>query len=278
MRKLEKSTEQTAEVTGSGTSIQVAGNYQQGLTYGEVKDLMELLWEANFPKLTEAATERASQSVQRLIQKTFESLNEKVDRISAEKLAEPDVQQTFNSAVQGVARKGEKANIDLLANLLEMRVERDNSDFLDISIEEAVSIVPKLTPEMIGAVVTVQFVKNLTIVNALDLEKMYGVIYREYASKCHGVTLTRLMTVASFGAGTYMNVMGTDTLKTFKTKYPALNSQPNIEAAFPSLVATLRLYDERQLHKLDLNVAGRVIALTILRRHFPVIDPKALID
>ena len=273
-----KSIEQSAGVTGSGTSIQVAGNYQHGLTYGEVKDLMELLWEANFPKLTEAATERASQSVQRLIEQTYAKLNEKVDRISAEKLAEPDVQQVFNSAVQGAARKGEKANIDLLANLLEMRVERDNSDFLDICIEEAVSIVPKLTPEMIGALVTVQFVKHLTVSDGIGLEQMYVVIYQEYASKCREITLTRSRTIASFGAGTYMNIMGSDTLSTFKAKYPTLNSQSDIEAAFPSLVATLRLYDEKQLHKLDLSVAGKVIALTLLRRHFPVIDPKALID
>jgi hypothetical protein len=270
---------QNAMVVGpGGATYQISGDYHQGLSYTEVKDLMEQLLEANFPKIQADVEAKSRAYVDELVQGTVIRLNGKVGRISPEKLAEPDVQATFNDAVQSVARKGEKAHIDMLAELLGMLVERDNSDFVDICIEEAVAIVPKLTAEMLCAMAVIQFTKHLTIKDETSLESFYEVLYHQYASKCGQITLTKLMTIASFGAGTYTNIMGQNTFDEFRKKYSIINTFADPEASFTETKKTLSIYDERQLHKLELNGPGRIIALTFLQRSFPSLDPKNLLD
>ncbi|MGE4529910.1 MAG: LPO_1073/Vpar_1526 family protein [Acidithiobacillus sp.] len=271
------STKQISEVNDGGISVQVAGNFQQGLSFESVERLFQLLLAENFPKLQEEAAAKARQYTDELVRKTYARLSSKIEKISPHKMAEPDVQSTFNDAIQSVARKGEKANIDLLSDLLELRVENDNSNFLDICIEVAVSIVPKLTQEMLCALATVQFVQHLTIQDPGALEPMYEIVYREYTSKCDHVTIAKLMTISAFGAGSYMNIMGSDTFNQFKQKYLALNAE-NAKDKFPFMVRTLSAYDTKEMHKLSLNTPGQVIAITLLKKNFPLFDLKMLIE
>lgn len=272
------STKQMAEINNDGSVLQVAGNYySRGLTYDQVKDLFLLLLDANLPKLEAAAAEKARAYAEDLVRKTYERLSQKIAIISTQKLAEPNVQAIFNEAIQNAARKGEKANIDLLADLLEMVVENDNSDFLDICIEVAISIVPKLTKEMLCAVATIQFVQHLTVKDENSLEQVYKALYDEFTSKCEYISITKLMTISSFGAGSYMNITGMDTFNEFKKKYTVLTGGDSKER-FPFLTKVLGIYDKQQMHKLSLNAPGKVIAVTLLKKIFPALELKMLIE
>ncbi len=100
--------------------------------------MFQLLLTENFPKLEAAAAAKAKENTELLVKSTFQKLSAKIDSISIEKLAEPDVQNTFNTAVMGAAKKGLKIDIDLLAELLESRIEKGNTNYVDNCIEVAV--------------------------------------------------------------------------------------------------------------------------------------------
>lgn len=85
----------------------------------------------NFPRLKAIAASNTKENVDTLVKATFEKIDSKIDQISVEKLAQPDIQSTFNNVVQGVARKGGKVDIDLLPELLESRFEKDSTDYID---------------------------------------------------------------------------------------------------------------------------------------------------
>ncbi len=270
---------QRANVKG-GKAIQISNVRNSNIEIKSISpDAIRAVVESAVSPLADNAREVARSEVKQLLQDTGKKLEERIDRIEKEKLTRPDVQFAVADAIKGAARRGGKVNIDILSDLLTLRVEKDNSDLFDLSIDKAISIIPTLTYEMICTIVTVQFVQHLEIRNQAlpDIERMFEIVYKEFASKCEGITETTLITIASVGAGTYMRIMGLSTFGEFQKKYPLLNT-PNAEKEFPFVVKTLHLYDRQGLHKLSLSASGRVIALIMLSRHVQGIgDLKSLI-
>ncbi|MEA2018548.1 MAG: LPO_1073/Vpar_1526 family protein, partial [Campylobacterota bacterium] len=140
---------QKATVEENSTSIQVTGDFSMGLTFESCERLFNLLLLENMPKLEAIAKQKAIENVNKLVDLTYKKLDDRIENIEIKKMSEPDVQSTFNIAVQGVAKKGEKIDIDLLADLLQSRLENDNDDYIDNCIESAVEIIPKLTNELL---------------------------------------------------------------------------------------------------------------------------------
>lgn len=214
---------QKAEASQNSTVIQVRGNLSNGITFSECERLFQLLLTENFPKLEAAAAEKAKENTELLVKATFQKLNAKIDSISVEKLAEPDVQNTFNTAVMGAAKKGQKIDIDLLAELLESRIEKGNTDYIDNCIEVAVEIVPKLTTEMILLLPVLHFIQAIVTNDIKYLDNNFGIIDDEYLSKCQDITPSKMKTIAATGAGSYMSIMAGNTFNQMKSRYPQLN-------------------------------------------------------
>ncbi|MCV5283331.1 hypothetical protein OFC15_30615, partial [Escherichia coli] len=82
-------------------------------------------------------------------------LTKNVDRLIIDKFCDPDVQATLTEALKSSARKGKKANMDVLSQLLVERVSNNNDDFRDIVLTEAVTVVPKLTQQQISLITIV---------------------------------------------------------------------------------------------------------------------------
>lgn len=258
---------QKAEASQNSTVIQVRGNFSNGITLSECERLFQLLLTENFPKLEAAAAEKAKENTELLVKATFQKLNAKIDSISVEKLAEPDVQNTFNTAVMGAAKKGQKIDIDLLAELLESRIEKGNTNYIDNCIEVAVEIVPKLTTEMILLLPVLHFIQAIVTNDITYLDNNFGVIDDEYLSKCKGITPSQMKTIAATGAGSYMSIMADNTFNQMKSRYPQLN-ETDSELKFPRMAKVLKFYDENNLHQLTLTTPGQVIAIKMLSKFF----------
>lgn len=269
--KRETRMNQKAEVNQNSTAIQVGGNLSLGITLPECERIFQLLLTENFPKLEAVAAKKASENVELLVKSTFEKINAKIDSISVQKLAEPDVQNTFNSAVMGVAKKGRKIDIDLLAELLESRIEAGNSDYIDNCIEAAVEIIPKLTSEMLHLLPALHFIQSLIINDTTFLDNNFGLIDEYFLSKCQDISPSKMKTLAAIGAGSYINIMGDNTFNQMKSKYPQLN-EPNSELKFAKTAKALKFYDEKNLHQLTLTTPGQVIAIKMLTKIFPTIS------
>ncbi|WP_010604788.1 LPO_1073/Vpar_1526 family protein [Pseudoalteromonas maricaloris] len=259
---------QKATVKDGSTSVQVAGDMSVGLTFENCERLFNLLLQENFPRLEAVAAQKAKENVDKLVSATYKKLDERLDQIEVSKLAEPDVQSTFNSAVQGAAKKGDKIDINLLSELLQSRLEKDNDDYVDNCIESAVDIIPKLTNELLCVLPVVHFVQSLSFSDESVINIIFTQLNQHYLSQCNAVTANKLKTIASSGAGNYINIMGGNTLEdSFKKRYPILDT-PDVNSKFPNVVSFLAQYDKLELHKLSLTTAGQVIAVKMLEKVF----------
>lgn len=135
---------------------------KNGLSVSEVKELCLLFLRDNFPVLREEAIKAAEDNVQKFAQSLEERIVEKSEKIIFEKFADPDVQATINDAVQSSARKGEKAHPSTLVNLIVERASKENGDFQDIVISEAITIVPKITKEQMSYLSFIQYMTSTT--------------------------------------------------------------------------------------------------------------------
>lgn len=259
---------QKATVKENSTSIQVAGDMSFGLSFESCERLFNLLLQENFPKLEKVAAEKAKENVDKLVRSTYQKLYERIEKIDVKKLTEPDVQSTFNSATQGAAKKGNKIDIELLSEMLQARLDKNNDDYVDNCIESAVDIIPKLTNELLCVLPINHFVQSLHFSNDAALDNVFLLLERYFLSSCNTISANKLKTIAAAGAGDYINIMGGDTLNdSFKKEYPVLNTT-DVESIFPNVVRVLKKYDELELHKLTLTTAGQVIATKMLEKIF----------
>lgn len=262
---------QKAQANENSTVIQIAGNLTQGISFAECERLFNLLLTENFPRLEAIAASTAKENVDALVKATFEKIDSKIDQISVEKLAQPDVQSTFNNAVQGVARKGTKIDIDLLAELLESRIEKDSTDYIDNCIEAAVEMVPKLTSDMLAILPALHFIQSLTWSNPAEVDNVYGLIYDHFLSRGEDMSRSKLKTMASIGVGSYVNIMGSNTFEGMKEKNNYLQGI-DAESKYPRMYQALNFYDQKDLHQLTLTTPGQVIAIKMLAKIFPSLN------
>lgn len=267
---------QKAQANEGGTVIQVAGSISQGISLADCERLFSLLLTENFPRLEAIAAEKAKENVDALVKATFEKIEAKANQVSAEKLAQPDVQSAFNGAVQSVARKGAKVNIDLLAELLQSRIEKDSNDYIDNCIEAAIDMVPKLTGDMLALLPALHFIQALSYSPPAKLDLVHALIYHMYLSKCVDMTPAKLKTMASIGVGSYINVIGGNTFEGMKTKYPYLREE-GAELIYPNMVEALKFYDKNNFHQLTLTTPGQVIAVKLLEKIIPSINIRELL-
>ncbi|EKT65953.1 LPO_1073/Vpar_1526 family protein [Providencia alcalifaciens] len=268
---------QKAQANEKSTVIQIAGNLTQGISFADCERLFNLLLTENFPRLEAIAISKAKENVDALVKATFEKIDSKIDQISVEKLAQPDVQSTFNNAVQGAARKGTKIDIDLLAELLESRIEKDSTDYIDNCIEAAVKMVPKLTSDMLAILPALYFIQSLTYNDPDKIDSIYGSIYDHFLSRGIGMSLSKLKTMASIGVGSYMSIVGSSTFEDMKEKYTYLQSIDS-ESKYPRMYQALNFYDEMNLHRLTLTTPGQVIAIKMLAKIFPSMSLRDFLE
>lgn len=143
---------QDQNVAENSTAIQATGNVtvNNGLSVAEVKELCLLFLRDNFPALREEALREAEVNVRAFAQELEDKIAQNAQYITLDKFKDPDVQAAINDAVQASARRGKKANTNVLVDLISERASISDNDFKDIVLSEAVLVVPKLTKEQIS--------------------------------------------------------------------------------------------------------------------------------
>lgn len=143
---------QDQNVAKNSTAIQATGDVtvNNGLSVAEVKELCLLFLRDNFPALREEALREAEVNVRAFAQELENKIAQNAQFIPLDNFKDPDVQAAINDAVQASARRGKKANTNVLVDLITERASVSDNDFKDIVLSEAVLVVPKLTKEQIS--------------------------------------------------------------------------------------------------------------------------------
>ncbi|WP_318517278.1 LPO_1073/Vpar_1526 family protein [Photobacterium leiognathi] len=257
-----------------------------GMDYMNVKQLCLDLIHENFPKLQEKAMEQVTNNVMDLAEQLRVEIDKRKHLIDPEKLGNPDVQASVNEAVQGAAKKGRKCDLNLLANLVAARIDKGNSDLLDITIEEAISITPKLTRAHLHFLSVKHFIAAMTLqkpnVSYMDLEQFSIPVLQLFGAECN-ISVPNIQYLAGVGVLDFNPMFGHDPIDSFVNRYQGLAKdsaqfKEEIKTKAPSLNRLLEIYTKERFDAANLNSFGQVIALTNLGKVFGNMDLKIWIN
>ncbi len=283
LEKMEQSTGENSDAYQAKRDINITN---KGMDYRNVKELCMDLINDNFPKLQEEAMKQVNANVLALADELKVEIEKKKNVIDPVKLAQPDVQAAINEAVQGAAKKGKKSDLNLLATLVASRIAKGNTDLLDISIEEAIRITPKLTFEQINFLSVKHFVSSMTIqipnISFAHLENFAKPVLDSFSSNCE-ISVANVRYLAGVGVLDFNPMFGGDAYERFHGDYPSLFTnaeefKEKVKNQAPSLYKLLEIYNKGNFVSSNLNTFGQVVALTNLGRVFHKIDLKVWIN
>ena len=170
---LDKDT-QTQKASGSALAVQSGRDTYVGMQYGDVKDLVVLLLENNFPRLRAEAVEESRKYVDEFGEKLIEKLADKFEGDDYSFLSKPSFQASVNDGVMYAARKTSEADIDLISDLIVEKINNRNDSIVDIISTEAIAILPRINKSIIAFLAFHHFIRHCSVLPAR---------YRELRSK-----------------------------------------------------------------------------------------------
>ena len=279
----------TKQTTNESENIvQIAGNAtvnNYGLTLNEVKELTTLFMKENFPVLRAEAVAAANENINIFLKGFEEKLAQKHLQIDPSKFRDPDIQSSLNDAVLAAAKKGVKANPDLLADLLLERLNSNQDDFVSLVASEAIKIVPTLTRNQVLFLSHVVFQHNFKITSAVLLDQLDQL--EQFASPILalvrpslGISEINKSHLQYSGCIGINHIIGNSMINILKVNYKFLKDADDqtitesLERDYPSLNEFKSAYEKDNISHIQLTSVGIIIGLANISRiigplHYP---------
>jgi hypothetical protein len=155
------SSEETFEQSGGDNSTNIQGanvvvNY--GITRGEAKEIALNVFRSNFIELSEAASRIAKERAEELVENYISTLQIRAPQ-SLANIVDPGNQFALFTAQKEYARTGDKNLSPIYVNLLAERITNLERDLMQISIDEGLALISKLTISQIDILTIVFLMK-----------------------------------------------------------------------------------------------------------------------
>lgn len=125
-------------------NLNVMGDYHEGLSYKDARQVALDVFKANSSVYTEIAKKTIDERVVNITDDIFTMIYSELPD-TVEKLVEPSVQDTLLKIQKEYAKNDDPALKERLIALLKNRLKADEKDMETIVLDEALEIVPKLT-------------------------------------------------------------------------------------------------------------------------------------
>ncbi|MBU1705967.1 hypothetical protein KKG19_04575 [Patescibacteria group bacterium] len=172
-------TKQSQKSGDNSTNLQAQNLIvNQGLSYGDVKEIALDIFNTNFLELSQEALQTAVKRAEEITNKFIEKLKiEKPGTIDAVK--DPGFQYALFEAQKSYAKTGDKDMSDVLIDVLVDRVEHGERDLRQIVLDECISVIPKLTSSQLDTLTIVFLLKYTRNFNIGDFSslKQYLEVY-----------------------------------------------------------------------------------------------------
>ena len=274
------------EVAKNALAVQAGRAVNVGMSFTEVERVFTILFENNFPKLQEIAARTAEENVTKFVGKLKEDFVRNSEKIDMSKIAEPDVQYMFNDIMKSNARKGEKANPEILSALVVQRISTDSNDKLSLTCGEAMDIVPKLNTEHISFLTFHQMmykVFNLAYTKYTEFEE-WGQLIMKVSNNIFELSDINIKYLE------YLGVLSKDyvvqnrfykgTLKAYPflkdVAYNVMDNEFKVNA--PTFYNLIKYCENNFLSQIQLTPIGQLIALVNIKKVIPAIDYKVWIN
>lgn len=264
---------QRQKVGENSTAIQAGGDVNIGMKYTEVKDLVILLFEQNFPKLAESAAEKALQNIKEYIGNLENRLHEDANKVDFSKFSDPNIQYLLNSTIQNYARKGNSINMDFLMDAFLLVVNKESTSLLDIVSEQVIAVLPKMTKDCIDILTVVHYVYAIKIdaLPSIEMSESYSKKVYDSLNSSEAYNSQTVSYLVSLGAFTH-GVFARDPYKGVGNQYQEFSSEmeenewkETIQSNCPYLSKLIELIQTRHLSAFHLTPMGQLIALMNLK-------------
>jgi len=271
-------------VNRSENVVQVSGsveiNNRYGLAVHEVKELTQIFMRENFPVLRAEAIAAAQANVQQFLSKFEEKLAQNIGRIDPNRFKDPDIQSSLNDAVLETAKKGERSNSDLLAELVIERLNTGTNDYVSLVVSEAIKVVPKLTTEQIGFLTLALFLTSTKVTSATSLKDIDALAIAVLQTSQHsfGLSDSQKSHLEFAGCASILQILSNSPYTIWKEHYDFLKDIPDeelkkiIEKDFPALHQLAKAFDDNKLGQISLTSVGKVIGLANLSKRVPGLE------
>jgi hypothetical protein len=274
--KQQQATESGSTALQAGRDINI-----RGLSMGEVRELCILFLRDNFPQLREEAKRTAEEHVRAFATTLETRLANDAASIALEKFSEPDVQAAINDAVQASARKGDRANPNVLSTLISERVARKTNDYKDMVLSEAVHVVPRLTGPQIALLSFVHSVKSMVYQNLPAVTSLEQVGQRalHFSAAGFGLSESQRQHLQYAGAASVNNLILIDDILDLQSQdykyFGVAGGAPFKEAlasGAPSYLHLLEQFTADNLLSINLTSVGQAIALANISNYIGRVD------
>ncbi len=150
-----------------GQTTNVTNNY--GLTYKDAKDIALDVFNNNFIKLKDEAAVIAVQRAEQVTEQFLIKLQEKAPE-AIENFKEPALQESLFNVQKEYAKNPDEELGELLTNILVDRAKIEERNILQIVLDDALKIAPKLTKEQMN-ILTFIFIINETVKSQMNFEQ-----------------------------------------------------------------------------------------------------------
>lgn len=153
------------EINAGNYSTNVQGNkvtvnQQNGLSYQQVRQVAMDVFKSNFYDLGDKASQIARERAEEITNKYIGELHKR-SPLSIENTQDPDIRYALYEVQKSYARLGDKEISNLLVDVLIQRTINQNESFEKLVLNEALTIIPKLTTKQIDILTLIYIVKYL---------------------------------------------------------------------------------------------------------------------
>lgn len=166
---------QRQKVGNNSTSLQVGGDMYLGMTYSDVKEIALDVFKNNFYQLSEEAGKIARLRAEELTEDFLKKVQLYVPE-NIIQMADPGMQYALLTAQMEYAKSGDKELSEILQGILIKRIAEQDRNMKQIVLNEALSIVSKLTSKQLDILCFIFFIREMTITKVKDINTLKGSI------------------------------------------------------------------------------------------------------
>ncbi|CAD5270178.1 MULTISPECIES: LPO_1073/Vpar_1526 family protein [Halomonadaceae] len=280
---------QIQKASGSALAVQANRDVNIGMQYSDVKDLVTLLLERNFPKLREEAVAEARLYVGRFSEKLFEKIS-RLETDVASELKRPDIQAAINEGIEYSAKRTDSAELDTISELIAHKVSSGKGSLKSIVIDQSIEMLSKLDLNLIRFFAFSYYLRRVTPTEGTDekyaIEAVYGYFLERFFPlvEIEPVDLGYLQYLGAYLSGKrYEESTSAKICRNFTFDIPVGEYQKTflqdsvMLATFPYLCALIERFGFSTVCDFDhvpLNKVCEYIGLSYLRGTWPhLIDP-----
>jgi len=248
-----------------GKQVSVNQTYS-GISYPDVKEIAMDVFKSNFYDLGNKVDEIVNERAETIINKYLDKLK-KIDPNSIKNTEDPDLRYVIYEAQKNHARRGDEDIGELLVDVLVKRTMTENESLKKLILNEAITIIPKLTLKQIDILSIIFLMRYLNFIKEVPVEAFIATVNK--LNKGLGIADNEsFYPHLEYTGCICISIGSVDFKRIMITKFTQINNEEEavkIIASNPELSSLSRMWNNTKLCNSSLTSVGLAIAISNIK-------------